>query len=614
MRLGGLGWVVLALAACGDDGGGASDPTAGSTSGTGAPTTGVATNHGASDAGEATSDDDTTTADGVVAPVPLSPTDHLIRASMALRGVRPALAELQQVAEDPGALPAIVDEYLADPRFAETVKDIYAEALLMRAQLNQSMLPYVGPLAALELDDASYLASVPEEPLRLIAAIAADPDRSWTDVVTTDEVHVNEVGAAAWEVSGYDAQAGGWQTVKWADERRQGGGVLNSSAVWHRHRSNGNNYQRVRANLVARVFLCEDYLTRDIPPFPPVDFSDAEALSNALQSNPGCRSCHQTLDPLASYFWGAQSRGRAGIANSYDINGDCLPGKEHICYPTEEYLQKQEPGWMVTTERAPGYFGEPTPDGHIDALGEHVAADPRFSQCTARRFYSYMAQVNLDAVSFELVNAFDAAFQVDGRLDVRALARAIVLSDAFKVSHVEDAALAEDVVGLKVARPEQLERMFAELTGFRWIGMRQPDDVHGEFPLLNSDGWGYRAMAGGIDGYSITQPTWTFNPTRTLVVQALAAEAAAYVVDRDFDEPNQGQRKLLQRVTEASSEADVRAQLALLHARVLGEMVAADSLEVDESLGLWNAVAGDTRRKWKILLTAMFQDNRLVFF
>ena len=42
-----------------------------------------------------------------------------------------------------------VDEYLEDPRFAETVKDIFAEALLLRAQLTQSMLAYRGPLLML---------------------------------------------------------------------------------------------------------------------------------------------------------------------------------------------------------------------------------------------------------------------------------------------------------------------------------------------------------------------------------------------------------------------------------------------------------------------------------
>jgi hypothetical protein len=617
---------ALLLAACSDSTNATTalpDSTAGDTTGSAPGSTGDATGPDATgpdtpttsgDPPGTTGDPPGTTGDPPPDPpatVPLSPGDHLLRISMALRGIRPSLAEFAAVADDPNALPGIVDQYLEDPLFAATVKDIYAEALLMRAQLNASMLPYVGPLAG--LDDPRYLAGVPEEPLELIAAIVRDPERSFTDIVTTDEVYVNEVGAAAWKVTGYDAQKGGWQLVHWADERPVGGGVLNSSAVWHRHRANGNNHQRVRANLVARVFLCEDYLTRDVPPFPPVDFSDVEALSNALQENPGCVSCHQTLDPLASYFWGAQSRGKAAFANSYDAQGNCIAGKEKFCFPVEEYIEAQEDLWMKTTGRPPGYFGEPTPNSHIDALGEQVAADPRFSQCVARRFFSYMNQTPLDAVPFPLVDRFDAAFHVDGRLDVRALARAIVLSDEFRASHAEDPADADEVIGLKVARPEQLERMFTDLTGFRWIGMRQPGDVHGEFPLLGSDGWGYRAMAGGIDGYSITQPTWTFNPTRTLVLQALAAEAAAYVVDRDLDTADKGKRKLLTLVDAGDDQNVVREQIAQLHLRVLGETVAPDSAEVDESLALWSASAG-ARQRWKILLTAMFQDNRVAFF
>jgi len=577
------------------------DPPA--TTGTTTTTTGDDTTGGA----------DSSTGEPAATLVPLAPTDRLVRISMALRGVRPALTDMQAVADDPAALPGIVDAYLEDPRFAETVKDLYAEALQVRAQLNASMLPYVGPLAG--LDDPRYMASVPEEPLELIAAVVRDPARSFADIVTTDEVYVNAVGAGAWHVAGYDPDSpDDWQRVHWSDDRPQGGGVLTSSALWHRHRANGNNHQRVRANLVSRVFLCEDYLARDVPPFPPVDFTDTEALSSALQQNPGCVSCHQTLDPLASFFWGSQSRGKAGIANAYDDMGECIAGKEKICFPTEEYVQTQESLWTKTTGRAPGYFGAPDVDGHLDALGEHLAADPRFSQCVARRFYSYMAQVHLDAVPFALVSELDAAFHVDDRLDIRALVKAIALSDEFLASHSDDPAEADAVIGLKVARPEQMERMFEDLTGFRWLGMRNPGDVHGEFRLLNSDAWGYRAMAGGVDGYQVTQPTWTFNPTRTLVVQTLAAEAAGYVVERDFMTPAKAERKLLTLVDEGSADAVVRQQIAQLHLRVLGEAVPEDSLEVDESFALWTAVAGEPRQKWKILLTAMLQDNRVVFF
>ena len=625
---------ALALAACGDDGGGAATgvdtggqsatmatmaTTGGESPTEGTATGGVVTEGPGSDtltagesSGGATTGEEDTTGGGSPVTVPLSPTEHLVRVSMALRGVRPSAQELAAVAADAQALPGIVDQYLEDPGFAETVKDLYAEALLLRAQLNPSMLAYRGPLKG--LNDGAYLASTPEEPLELIGWVLKDPSRSFTEIVTTDVVMVDEVGAAAWRVSGYDKQAGGWQAVKWNDERPQGGGVLASSALWHRHQSNGNNYHRARANLVSRVFLCDDYLSRDVPPFTDVDFSDPEQVKSALQKNQGCVACHQTLDPLASFFWGVTSRGRAATVASYDKDNDCIMGKEDTCFPLLEYANDQEGQWKKKTGREPGYFGVPVPEGGVDQLGEHVAADPRFGLCTARRFYSYMAQVQLNAVPFALVDRFQAAMMVDGKHDVRALARAIVLSDEFRASHAEAAADGEAVVGYKAVRPEQLERMFEDLTGYRWVGMRFADDVNGEFPLLNSDGWGYRAMAGGVDGFSVTQPTWTFNPTRTLVLQALAAEAAAYVVDRDFDQPMPAKRKLLTAVSEMADATAVRAQIGLLHARVLGEVVAEDSVEVAESLALWEAIEGSSRQKWKILLTAMFQDHRLAFY
>jgi hypothetical protein len=391
---------------------------------------------------------------------------------MALRGVRPRAEDLADVAEDPALLPMFVDQYLEDPRFAETVKDIYAEALLLRAQLNQSMLAYRGPL--FELDDSTYMASVPEEPLKLIEWVVSDPDRSFSEIVTTDTVLVDEVGAAAWHVSGYVKKTGGWQAVQWSDDRPQGGGVLASSALWHRHPSNGNNYHRARANLVSRVFLCDDYLSRDVPPFNDVDFSDADAVTNALQQNPGCQGCHQTLDPLAGYFWGVASRGRAGIVQAYDPMDGVTCLKPEVCYPTTEYNPDLEQNWAKTTKREPGYFGVPEAEGGVDRLGLRVAADPRFAQCTARRFYSYMAQVHLDAVAFPLVERFTDALDQDGKLDVRALAREIVLSDEFRAAYSVDPDEAETLVGYKLARPEQLARMFKELTGFDWYGIRTP--------------------------------------------------------------------------------------------------------------------------------------------
>lgn len=563
--------------------------------------------------GDPTTDGGTSGTGGVDEPelVYLDPVDHLIRASMALRGIRPAVADMEAVALDPAALPGLVDGYLEDPRFAEMIKDLYAEALLLRARLGPSMMPYIGVLAG--MTDPRYLASIPEEPLKTIEWVIAQK-RPFHEIVTTDVAFVDEIGAKVWRVKGYDAKVGGWQQVTFDDDRPTTGGVLVSPALWHRHLSAGKNYNRGRANVVSRVFLCDDYLSRDVPPFDGVDFSDEDSVTMALTTNPGCVGCHQTLDPLASFFWGMRSFTRGFVISAHDADGVCLDPTNPNCFPIKAYEPADEQDWKTTSKREPGYFGKPAPGGNLDELGALLADDPRFAECAVRRLYGFMAQVRLDDVPIKLVDTLLTAYESGNGADLHAVARAIVLSDDFRVSHVATAVGADEVIGVKVARPEQLERTFFDLTGFRWIATRKGFVTDGEFSLLGSDTWGYRSMAGGIDGSSITQPTFTFTPTRSLTVQALAEEAAGYVVDNDLAAVDPADRKLLQLVELDSSEADVRAQLAALHARVLGELVGPDDPAVDASLALWNAAPGDGAQKWKLLLTAFFQDHRVSFF
>src|SRR5690349_6068795 len=60
----------------------------------------------------------------------LSPSEHLVRVAMALKGTRPSIAELRAVEKDPAAIEGIVDQYLASREFGETVRDLYNDALL----------------------------------------------------------------------------------------------------------------------------------------------------------------------------------------------------------------------------------------------------------------------------------------------------------------------------------------------------------------------------------------------------------------------------------------------------------------------------------------------------
>ena len=68
--------------------------------------------------------------------------------------------------------------------------------------------------------------------------------------------------------------------MQWSDGRPHAG-ILVSAALFDRYRSNGQNYHRARAQVIADSLLCFSFLDRDIPVDGSVDLSDDDALSQA---------------------------------------------------------------------------------------------------------------------------------------------------------------------------------------------------------------------------------------------------------------------------------------------------------------------------------------------
>src|SRR5690349_17714153 len=70
----------------------------------------------------------------VASPSGLDPVGRLARASLDVRGVRPSLDEIERIEADPTALDAMVEGYLADPRFSERVMASYQEVFLSKLE------------------------------------------------------------------------------------------------------------------------------------------------------------------------------------------------------------------------------------------------------------------------------------------------------------------------------------------------------------------------------------------------------------------------------------------------------------------------------------------------
>ncbi|MEQ1501502.1 MAG: DUF1585 domain-containing protein [Myxococcota bacterium] len=558
----------------------------------------------------------------------LSPEEHAIRASLALRGLRPTDAELAEVAADPAAVDALIDRWLGSPEFARTIREMHGEQLLVRNDANSgNRLPQLGPLAA--WNQSQIYASMSDEPLKLIEKVVTE-GRPYTEIVTADWMMTDEIVSAAFGPA-FDPDGPAWQVSHWTDGRPHAG-ILSSSQIWRRHLSNANNFHRARANLVISGFLlCEEIAHR------PVDFagvslpitSDSSDVANALMTEPTCVNCHQSLDPLASTLWGfKRNMFSTVIKDAYEhgcthtpIPGPPEDGVNYVddgCYPVRFYNPENEVLWQAFGLRAPGYYGTPVHD--LADLGHRVAEDPRFTTCAIERFVSYFDQVPVEEVPQEVVDQLRPTFEASN-LDARELVRAIVSSDAFRArSSPPDGPW---VPGMMTLRPEQLSPVLDQLLGFAYLEAPDRDKgrkcrpfCYGTVDLVTTEDFGYQSLLGGADAKYHPVPIHTATPLRTLAIDRITAEAAGYTVLTDLGNPDRASRRLLTEVdgTETSGPA-VRAQLAKLHAALLDEPV--DDAELDATVALFDGEigrSGDPSEAWRLVITALLRDPRLLHY
>jgi len=559
----------------------------------------------------------------------LDDVDFLIRVSTALRGIRPSLEELEAVSADPGALDGIVDGYLESPQFLEVMKDLHAEMLLLRTDATPQ-LPALGILDG--ENSASMYRSTTNEPLELITHIIGN-DRPYTEVVTADYLMADRLVADIYGLD-FDEDGPEWQVSRYLDGR-PAAGLLTSPEMMLRHESNAANFHRARANMVASAFLCEDFNDRDIAVEGGIDIADEFEVANAVRTHPSCVNCHQALDPLAAYFWGFRGTIHGNeIVQAYDA--DCswdysrgqfptlgpsfLP--QYYCYPLKQYTVADEGEWQTWDLREPSFYGKPADT--LTEVGQLIAEDPRFAQCMSRQFFGWMAHLELDEVPMETVVSLQEAFEASG-FDAKALAKAVVMHESFRAAAEDGPSGGHLVARMRAIRPEQYARTIEDFTGYRWYvdvdGLAcetgiKGNECWGTVDLSVSDRYGFRTMAGGIDGYYTVRPVHVPTPMKLLVSGQLAFEAAAWAVEVESALPP-AQRRVFTEIDPADAdETAARAQLALWHARLFGEL-SPDPEEIDASWALFSDLLetpdGDPQRAWKLTLGALLQDPRMLW-
>ncbi|MES2643176.1 MAG: hypothetical protein V4850_27075 [Myxococcota bacterium] len=505
----------------------------------------------------------------------------LTRLSLDLRGVRPTVAEIEAVEAEPidaAAWSERVAAYLHDPGFGPRVRDLFAGIYLTR----QDGYPYAAADFGVS-DPAAFVAAVGDEPLRILSSLA-EADLPYTDIVTAEWTMADEFAAAAAPVD-YPDGASGWQMVRYTDGR-PAAGVLATNGFWWHYTTSNSNLNRGRANAISRVLLCQDYLTLPVTFDRSVDLLDADAVADALTTNPGCVSCHATLDPLASYLYGF-----------FPLGGDTVAD-------AASWHAERTSLWRIATGVAPAYQGESGET--LGDLGRQIAADPRLTACVTEQVYGMLHGEEAEDAE---VLADHHRELLAGGITLRALFGSVAGAERYRVGRhgIEG----EATYAAKMLSVEQLGTVVEDLTGFRF--------THQGYDLLGSDTYGVRTLAGGADGVFSTRPATEPSATSVLVQARLAQAAAWYVAAHDRDHQDEARLFTLVDFTEtpATGTPVMARQLQALRLRVLGARVAEGGPEVTADLALWAdlyALDADPVAAWAGVLSVLLRDPTFLVY
>ena len=508
------------------------------------------------------------------------PVAQLFRASLDIRGVRPTLEEIERLDQDPDAFSELVEEFLDDPRFEDRIINMYSEVFLTRADGYS-----VGASDYGLSDDRQFefARSVGDETLRIFAHIVAN-ELPLTELVVGDWTMANEVLAEVWPIA-YPEGAEGWAVSRYTDAR-PAAGILATNSLWWRYMSTTSNANRGKANAVSKILLCNDYLSKTIDFDRSVNLLDEDALNDALRTNPGCATCHNSLDPLASFLWG-----------TYYVDYQS-PSDLKYYHPEREHL------WENYGGIEPAYYGRPG-EGLGD-LAQFIAADPRFLDCAVERAFELLSQREVTLADTTQLTDWRNTL-VREELNMKALFKAIIMHEDYRSTELSDGPHATR----KMVTSDMLGTQVEDLTGFAFLS--------GGVPVLETDSGGLRTLAGGIDGNNVTKPATEPMTTLVLVQERFAQAAANHVVAHDRDNPESA--RLFHQIdfheTPKNGKAQMVAQIQSLHLRLFGHHIDPEGAEVEANLALWEdlfEVSLTIEDAWAGLLTVLLRDPDFLFY
>jgi len=516
---------------------------------------------------------------------PLNDARLLRRLSLDLRGVTPSAEELAAVEADASALDRYRDAFLDDPRLEDRLVSYWAERYLTR--IDQFQVRYYDYQLPAD-QECAFEAAVGEEPLRLVAHISVN-DRPWSEVATADYTMSNPLLGGLWPID-YPEGAEGWQQSTYTDGR-PAAGVLATNGLWMRYYTSQSNANRSRAAALANLLLCVDYLERPVTFSTTPSLADPDATATALKTNDACLACHASIEPLAASLF--------GYYPAVDYN------RIEMAYyhPEREDLGAEVLGVPM------GYFGQPL--NSPGDLGPHVAADPRFYTCAVKTMASLLWRRDVSIDEYATIAGLEEDFAASG-WTARPLLRAITDTPQYRagaLSSTADADVAARERTVRMLSADQLASAVEDLTGFRWT-------QNGCDQLANDD-YGYRVLAGGVDGEQVTRAQQDPSLTWALVVKRLAQGGAVTAVEREL--VNGGERRLFNAEVSlhtTPSDPAFAPQLDTLYLRLYARRPTTAESEADAAL--WTDAASGAGASdpaataWAALLATLLRDPEMV--
>lgn len=525
---------------------------------------------------------DDETALEVQAPVPFegafrTPVQLARRMSLDIRGEFMDVNEIDLVQQDSDNIDTLLDSWLQEDGHRSQLIDLFSSMLLTKVdKFNVTEADFY-----LSEDQAyDFVRAIGEESPRLMAHVAMS-DGPWTDVVQVDYTMANSVLSQIWNLEPIDAQpvdSNTWVRARYADGR-PALGVVATNGIWWRYYTTPNNKSRARAAFLTRLLVCDDILSTAVTS-PSSLQVDAQNIDDFVRTDPGCLSCHQTLDPLAASLYGFWQHDMHDVVEL------------SIYHPEREWDGERD----LQLDMA--WYGKP-----ISApaeLGERIAEDERFYPCAVSSLAERLWRRPVLAIDEGRIETI--AHQVsseNGRY--REIFKALLNSPEYQILIPRDSTDSRSASTAKMMTAHQIQHSIQELTGFEW--------TDSTLDLLDNDEWGYRMLLGGIDGRSTTQWLEAPSATRQLTLKRLSQLASEHVVSEAIE---MNGHELFLNLNPASIGAGEEAFETIVSSwrlRLMGEAPTQTEMEILQSRFMQAENAFGRETAWISMLSVFLRDT-----